>query len=65
MYSTKCEICCKPLGLYEFKCRCNKIFCLKHKQAEDHNCSYDYKEEFENLLKNKLPTTHAEKIQKF
>lgn len=64
MSQIKCELCCKSLGLYEFKCKCNKIFCLKHKHAEDHNCNYDYKTDFENTLRHKLPTVSTEKLQK-
>lgn len=43
------------------KCRCNNIFCIKHKQS--HNCSYDYIKDYKdnnNLIK--LESSSFEKI---
>ncbi len=34
--------CNKKLKLIQFKCKCNKVFCMKHKMPEIHNCSFDY-----------------------
>lgn len=41
---TKCPVCKKKLSRIEktIKCRCDKAFCAKHRQSENHNCSYDY-----------------------
>lgn len=27
----------------EIKCKCNNLFCIKHKLSEDHKCTYNYK----------------------
>jgi hypothetical protein len=40
---TRCKSCNKKLGLTAFNCRCGDYYCSKHRHAEEHNCSYDYK----------------------
>jgi len=40
---TKCFNCNRKVGLLGFKCRCEYIFCSKHRYAEQHQCSFDYK----------------------
>jgi hypothetical protein len=34
----KCAKCNKKTGLLGFICRCNKIFCAKHRYPEEHMC---------------------------
>lgn len=29
----------------EYKCKCEKLFCIAHLHAEEHNCNFDYKKE--------------------
>ncbi|CAK7337194.1 unnamed protein product [Dovyalis caffra] len=41
--STRCEGCNKKVGLTGFKCRCGKTFCGKHRYAEEHSCTFDFK----------------------
>jgi hypothetical protein len=48
---TRCDHCNKKLGVMEYKCKCGKLFCITHLQAEIHNCNFDYKEEGQALLK--------------
>ncbi len=40
---SRCKSCNKKLGLTAFNCRCGDYYCSKHRHAEEHNCSYDYK----------------------
>ena len=40
---TRCKSCNKKLALTAFNCRCGDYYCSKHRHAEEHNCSYDYK----------------------
>lgn len=54
MYMARCDKCNKKLGIHEYKCKCNKIFCITHLHAEDHNCTFDYKAEGHLLLKAHL-----------
>lgn len=51
MPSSRCEQCKKKLGIMEYKCKCGKLFCISHLQAETHNCSYDYKAEAQQVLR--------------
>ena len=39
----QCWKCERRVGLLGFKCRCSYIFCKKHRMANEHNCSYDWK----------------------
>ena len=49
----RCAKCNKKLGLIEYKCKCEKLFCISHLHAEEHNCNYDYKEEARLLLEKR------------
>ena len=40
---SRCKSCNKKLGLIALNCRCGDYYCSKHRHAEEHNCSYDYK----------------------
>ena len=42
----RCRQCNKKLDAFSSYigvCRCNGVYCSKHKTPHDHNCSYDYK----------------------
>lgn len=41
----RCENCNKKLCVYEYKCKCGKLLCITHLRAEEHNCTYNYKQE--------------------
>ncbi len=45
-----CEGCRRKLGLVPFQCRCGMNFCAMHRQAEDHNCTFDYRNEAKKEL---------------
>jgi hypothetical protein len=51
---SRCTHCKKKLGISEYKCKCEKLFCITHLHAESHNCTYDYKQEAQELLKKQL-----------
>jgi predicted nucleic acid binding AN1-type Zn finger protein len=48
----RCEKCRKKLVI-EYKCKCEKIFCITHLHAEEHDCTFDYKEKAHAELKKK------------
>jgi hypothetical protein len=58
----RCFLCNKKMGLMEFKCKCEKIYCLKCKSPELHNCTYNYKDN--SKLNNKLIKVENQKIIK-
>ena len=41
----RCQMdgCKMKLSITDFDCRCKKRFCNLHKNAEKHNCTFDYK----------------------
>lgn len=62
----RCAQCKKKLGVLEYKCKCDKIFCITHLHAESHSCTFNYKEEGEALLKKQLNTGKlVDKIERF
>ncbi len=38
----RCEACAKKVGLMGLYCKCGKLFCVSHLQAEQHSCTYDF-----------------------
>lgn len=38
----------------EYKCKCEKLFCITHLHAEEHNCTFNYKKEGIELLKKQI-----------
>ena len=59
-----CGICNKILPLFIIKCKCNKLFCKNHRYPDEHNCSYNYKEEYKKELKEKNIVIKSNKIDK-
>jgi hypothetical protein len=59
-----CFECNKKLGLFAIKCKCNNIFCEKHRYAEKHICTYNYKENHKKELKKQLTPIIHEKVIK-
>jgi hypothetical protein len=50
---SRCAYCNKKLGIMEYKCKCNKLFCISHLQYELHSCTYNHKSaSLENLKKS-------------
>ena len=39
----KCSFCKKKI-LMEYKCKCDKIFCLKHRNPNKHECKFNFVE---------------------
>lgn len=63
--SSRCELCKKKLGIIEYKCKCLKKFCIKHLQAEFHDCKYDYKAELQSYLKKQCDIVSEIKKEQF
>ena len=38
-----CKECSRKVGLLGFKCKCEEIFCSRHRYAEEHHCPVDYR----------------------
>ena len=37
--------CNKNVGLFGLTCKCEDLFCAKHRYPDEHNCNYDFKTE--------------------
>jgi predicted nucleic acid binding AN1-type Zn finger protein len=44
------------------KCKCGNAFCSKHRQAEDHMCSFDFKKEYASKLSAENPRVVDDKL---
>lgn len=60
----RCAQCNKRL-VVPMKCYCEKEFCSKHRHAEAHNCSYDFKEAGQQKLAKENPPVVASKATSF
>ena len=47
-----------------FPCRCQRVFCAKHRHPELHACTFDYKEEGRRLLEKANPVVTFPKLPK-
>jgi hypothetical protein len=59
----KCIICKKKINDIIkdiYLCKCNNIYCSNH--TNNHNCTYDYQNDFKKHIKNNLPLVTFEKI---
>ena len=55
--------CKKKLGLLGFDCKCGHHYCAQHRGAEQHSCTFDYKNEGrKELLKYMSSPVLAAKI---
>lgn len=64
MSSLKCFQCNKSCSVLSFKCRCENIYCLKHKTPENHQCNFDYKQYGKDILQEQNPIIVGSKINK-
>ncbi|CAF0769997.1 unnamed protein product [Rotaria sp. Silwood1] len=58
------ETCNKKLGLTGFNCRCGGQFCSLHRYANEHNCTFDYKEYGQNEIRKNMPVVQGERVQR-
>jgi len=62
---SKCDTCNKKIKLVEeitSKCKCGKISCSNHKL--DHNCNYDYKNDYQKQMESIMVPIVGSKVEK-
>lgn len=59
-----CWSCKRKVGLLGFACKCDYVFCGKHRYAEEHNCQFDYKQRQQEKLAKENPIVQKGKISK-
>lgn len=62
----KCSFngCNKKLSISCIRCKCDKLFCNLHTFYTEHNCTYDFKEEYKQELIKKNKRIKIIKIEK-
>jgi hypothetical protein len=60
----KCTKCRVNIGVIGFPCRCEGLFCSAHRYANEHNCTFDYREHGAEEIRKNNPQVIGEKITK-
>jgi predicted nucleic acid binding AN1-type Zn finger protein len=47
-----------------FDCRCGGQFCSLHRYANEHHCTFDYKEHGQNEIRKNMPVVQAERVRR-
>ena len=55
--------CKTKLSLTDSACKCSGIYCMQHRHAELHSCTFDYKGEGMNKLKTQLVEAKGVKVE--
>uniref|UniRef100_A0A7E4UZU4 AN1-type domain-containing protein n=1 Tax=Panagrellus redivivus TaxID=6233 RepID=A0A7E4UZU4_PANRE len=57
LQKSACGVCRRrlPLSQQSLKCRCGKVFCTRHRNAEIHKCNVDYKLAGRKKLEKEIP----------
>jgi hypothetical protein len=56
--------CKTKLVLSDFPCQCKKYYCSSHRHAENHLCSFDYRQAGANSLGKNLVKVVADKMER-
>lgn len=60
--TNRCWECNKKLSLTAIKCRCGYVFCSTHRHAEQHTCTFDYKEKGRVQITQNNPLVVQQKL---
>jgi hypothetical protein len=56
--------CKAKILLSDFACQCKGFYCSKHRYAESHSCTFDYKAAGNKLLEKSLVKAVADKVDR-
>ncbi|CDW77075.1 an1-type zinc finger protein 6 [Stylonychia lemnae] len=59
-----CWQCQRKVGLLGFPCKCEYIFCGKHRYAEEHHCQFDFKFEHQEKIWRENPQIKKDKLNR-
>ena len=60
----RCPVCSRKLGSFGgIECKCGLSFCGKHRYSDEHDCTFDFKQDYQNKLKKANPVVKADKIK--
>lgn len=55
---------CKKKQMILVDCSCKRSFCLLHRMAEDHSCSFDYLKKGKDDIMKSNPKISSVKVEK-
>ncbi|KDO29970.1 hypothetical protein SPRG_05160 [Saprolegnia parasitica CBS 223.65] len=58
----KCWSCKAKIGLSAITCRCGYTFCTRHRYAEEHNCTFDFRRQAKRKLEEENPLVVPMKV---
>ena len=58
----RCTSCKRKMGVIEYTCKCDGVFCQKCRHPETHCCQFDFKTHGKISLEKKLEKIVHEKI---
>ena len=53
----------KKIKFMPCECRCNKVFCLRHKAREDNQCTFDILGKGAEELSKEIPIVIADRVE--
>ena len=59
---THCYNCNKKIGIYNYTCKCQNLFCISC--LTRHDCTFDRHEEQKEKLRKQMPKELTKKINK-
>tara|TARA_B100000575_G_scaffold290822_2_gene295269 strand:+ start:206 stop:415 length:210 start_codon:yes stop_codon:yes gene_type:complete len=62
----RCSFCNKKVGLINFTCKCEGIFCALHRYTHTHNCPLikEKKEDNKKVIQKQNPKTESTTLEK-
>uniref|UniRef100_A0A5K3EF29 AN1-type domain-containing protein n=1 Tax=Mesocestoides corti TaxID=53468 RepID=A0A5K3EF29_MESCO len=60
----RCLKCRKRVGLTGFQCRCEGLFCAFHRYSDQHDCTFDYRQQGQEQIARDNPEVRCPKIRK-
>ena len=60
----RCEECKRKVGINGFLCKCNKIFCARHRLPFEHNCTFDHVAQEKKKIEKSNPKIVKQKFEK-
>jgi hypothetical protein len=60
----RCHVCNSKVGMLGFECKCEGLFCSKHRHSDQHQCSFDFVDHDRKILEKMNPALVTAKLEK-
>mmetsp|Transcript_19456 Transcript_19456/g.68899 ORF Transcript_19456/g.68899 Transcript_19456/m.68899 type:complete len:244 (-) Transcript_19456:304-1035(-) len=61
---SRCLTCRKKVGILGFVCKCEALFCEKHRHPDDHACTFDFSSQHKAVLEKRNQRVVADKLER-